>query len=561
MKFETPTRRLRDLLEEFTHGAILLPQFQRNYVWTSKKIRNLLDSLLKGFPIGGFYIWRPNPGTKTDPKPKAYGEKITVPFQGYLIDGQQRLTSLEAAYGLFAGEDKGGAELRCYLDLAADDDAPRVTRIFVSHAGNQTVAYRWDINDPTLIALKSLYDGLNQDLRAQTRDNLRLLPGWDPKSVDKALERFDAACQMLNQGVPVTTVSDADDKEAIEVFRRLNKGGTALTQGDVHAAELARGPAVKVLKRMREFVSGERPQRLGFGFSFAFRALVVFHRENARFSTLPPAWINDQGPHGRQLADSWHAANLALGEALSFVDKSMGWSLPGLLPSANAVVVLAAALDKARLQADTHAEQLYRRWLCLTALRGAFQGSVETTINRFLRAIRKSKNYPAKALVDALTKDQSRKIHRDEFKKPAQPWGPPTQVMLAWLVARKAKDWRTNDLVDVLARAASKSLPAGDLTVHHLFPRAVLASFLEDPDEANSPANYGLLSRSTNSEFGDKLPGEVWGMLTPDQRNLAALQLFDEGAGDRLEPDNYKDFCEWRATQLAESINDWLGID
>ena len=91
---------------------------------------------------------------------------------------------------------------------------------------------------------------------------------------------------MLNQHVPVTTIQNASDKEAVEVFSRLNKGGTALRQGDVRAAELARGPAVKVLKNMREFVSMECPQRLGFGFSFAFRALVVFHRQAAQFSTL-----------------------------------------------------------------------------------------------------------------------------------------------------------------------------------------------------------------------------------------------------------------------------------
>src|SRR6266404_7567326 len=135
MKFQTTTRQLRDLVQEFHTGAILLPQFQRDYVWKPAKIRNLLDSLLRGFPIGGFYLWRPSSGV-FDPKHKGFGKhRIAPDFVGYLIDGQQRLTSLEAAFGLYAGEDKRGAELRCYLDLKSPDtERTRDTRLFVSYA-------------------------------------------------------------------------------------------------------------------------------------------------------------------------------------------------------------------------------------------------------------------------------------------------------------------------------------------------------------------------------------------------------------------------------------------
>ena len=59
MRTETTPRPLRDLVPGFHCGAILLPQFQRDHLWRSAKIRNLLDSLLKGFPIGGFYLWQP----------------------------------------------------------------------------------------------------------------------------------------------------------------------------------------------------------------------------------------------------------------------------------------------------------------------------------------------------------------------------------------------------------------------------------------------------------------------------------------------------------------------
>ncbi len=452
--------------------------------------------------------------------------------------------------------------MRCYLDLKAPEtERARDTRLFVSYAGKKSVARRVEAGDSTLIPVSQMFDGKDHELRKETEETLKLVPGWDAKRVNVSLDRFDRACDMLGQQVPCTTISDVTDKEAVEIFSRLNKGGSALSQGDVRAAELARGHAVAVLKNMREFVTGERTQRLGFGFSFAFRALVLFHRESAQFSTLKSDWMDTPGPHGRSLSNSWRVTERAITEALAFVDQRMGWSRRALLPSANAVIVLAAALEKAEFKLGDDNEQMYRRWLCLTALRGVFQGSVETTINRFHRAIRESKKGVGKALVGALKRDEARRVRDDELNRFAQLWGPATQVMHAWLVDQEAKDWLNGEPIDLLARSGSLSFPGGDLTVHHMFPRRILADFNENPNYANCPANYALLSRSTNAEFAYNPPDEVLASLTSEQRKFASAQFFGEAAGDRLKTGRYEEFCQWRADRLAESINDWLGMD
>ena len=204
--------------------------------------------------------------------------------------------------------------------------------------------------------------------------------------------RYDQAHRMLNQQVPCTTVQGIDDDEAVGVFRRLNQGGTALREGDVRAAELARGAAVNVLKKMREFVAQESPKHLGFGFSFAFRALVVFHTGSARFKALPPDWVNSPSLNNSSLAESWEDASAALMQALTFIDRKMVWSSRALVPSANAIIVLAYSMDKARFASpanstDSDDERNYRSWLCMTALRGVFKNSIETTIDRFARSM------------------------------------------------------------------------------------------------------------------------------------------------------------------------------
>jgi hypothetical protein len=561
--FPTVPRPLRDLVCEFSRGEIPLPQFQRPFVWKPSKIRNLLDSLLRGFPIGGFYLWRPNVDKQLDERPKAFGEqrRVEATFEGYLIDGQQRLTSLEVAFELFTGEDENAQELRCFLDLAASDEERRqVSRLFVTYGGNRSIARRVDNMDPTLVPLKRLLDEPVYRLRDEIRAALQERDGWDPKRIEGALQRLEVACDMLNQQVPCTTVSGVEDDVAIEVFGRLNKG-TPLPQTDVRAAELARDAgSLEVLKRMRNFVGQDRPRRLGFGFSFAFRALVVFHRGRSQLINLRPNWVKKEGPEGRSLADSWDAAEKAIDTALEFAERNMGWSRRALLPSANALIVLAAAFDKAdrKLGSDTE-QQLYRQWLCLTALRGVFRGSVETTIDRFVRAIRESRKRPAKALVEALRRAERDRVRPEEFLTWGQPWGPATQVMHAYFVSQEAKDWLTGDLLDNLARRGDADRTLSELTVHHLFARNLLKELVENPDDVNRPANFALLSGPTNAKFSDLRPEDVWSDLSPDERKRAAVQFFGDAAGDHLRPDRYDEFCQWRAKRLAESINEWLG--
>jgi hypothetical protein len=562
MQSTTTTNTLRDLVRSFNDGSILLPQFQRDYVWKANKIRNLLDSLFHDLPIGGFYVWQPT-GKRADPKSKAFGRvKLSGPSSVYLIDGQQRLTSLEAAFGLFSGEDKRGDELQCYLDLSVQqDERKRDTRLFVSRAGRKSTERRLSNGDPTLIEVKRFFDDeIDYQARNETENDLRGLSGWTSQRVTNAMARYDKAYKMLSQHVPYTTVRDVTDDEAVDIFRRLNKGGTALREGDVQAAELARGPAVAVLKKMREFVLEPVPQRLGFGFSFAFRALVVFHQGSAQFKTLRPDWINAPGPHKRTLSESWQAAQKALTQGLKFIDDHMKWSRRALVPSSNAVIVLAFALDKMRAAAPApDVAQMYRRWLCLTALRGVFQGSVESTIGRFLRGVRDSRSNPALALVSTLTRNEARAIQAEELTQRAQLWGPATQVFYSWLARRDARDWKTSESLDSLARANFK-LPEGDLTVHHIFPRSIAAKVLGNPSDANCLANFAIISRHSNSEFGNKLPEDVLNNLDATEREYASLQFFSSDAGDRLDSRRYEEFRRWRAGQLADAFNEDLGI-
>ena len=70
-------------------GEIAIPEIQRPFVWTAIKVRDLLDSLLKGYPVGYLISWR-NPNIHLKDGTISFGKRI-------LIDGQQRVTALMAA--------------------------------------------------------------------------------------------------------------------------------------------------------------------------------------------------------------------------------------------------------------------------------------------------------------------------------------------------------------------------------------------------------------------------------------------------------------------------------
>ena len=80
---------IETLLTWVKTGEIAIPEIQRPFVWEAIKVRNLLDSLYRGYPVGYLIAWR-NPNVKLKDGTKSEGKRI-------LIDGQQRVTALMAA--------------------------------------------------------------------------------------------------------------------------------------------------------------------------------------------------------------------------------------------------------------------------------------------------------------------------------------------------------------------------------------------------------------------------------------------------------------------------------
>ena len=213
---ETLPAKFPDLISEIETGQIKIPQFQRKFVWGIKASAKLLDSILKGYPIGTFIYWRTNErlrsirnlGNINLPEPK-HGE-----FVNYVLDGQQRLTSLYAALKGIKIKDEEGKQLdysNMYIDLSASDDE----EIVITDAD--------DKGEFEIIKIVDLIEG-----------DFSLLASY-PSFVQPILKKYKGIIQAYN--FSVINLKNAPIEVATEVFTRLNVGGKSLTLFEIMVAK------------------------------------------------------------------------------------------------------------------------------------------------------------------------------------------------------------------------------------------------------------------------------------------------------------------------------------
>ena len=215
------SKRYTDLINEIDKGEIKIPKFQRDFVWSIEKTANLLDSILKGYPIGTFILWETKQRLNDiknigNLKLKPVPDDVKIQ---YVLDGQQRITSLYAAY-LGAkiqktGEKKITDYSKIYVNLDADIE----------------------INDESIITHEineeDNFISLN-DVLHFTKNYSKLRNEYEDELLTK-INEYHNFFQSYDFSTVVLRNDDIDS--AIEVFTRINTGGQTLTLFEIMAAK------------------------------------------------------------------------------------------------------------------------------------------------------------------------------------------------------------------------------------------------------------------------------------------------------------------------------------
>ena len=197
-------------------GEIAIPEIQRPFVWEPTKVRNLLDSLYAGFPVGYLIAWR-NPTVKLKDSSLSTGKRI-------LIDGQQRVTALMA--GLL------GQEV-----LTKDYETIRIRIAF------HPLEEKFEVSNPAITKDSKWISDVaeifspNAKLLQITKAYVQKNPDSDEDAIFSALERLK---KITNNHIGIIELAEDLDIETVtEIFIRVNSAGTALSQADFAMSKIA----------------------------------------------------------------------------------------------------------------------------------------------------------------------------------------------------------------------------------------------------------------------------------------------------------------------------------
>ena len=223
--------KVKNLVSDVRLGKIGLPDLQRPFVWKDSKVRDLFDSMLRGYPIGYIMLWE-SP-SNYDEKKKSIGvnQKMYDEPKELVIDGQQRLTALVATMYGVPVKDKNyqDHEIKISFNPLSREFAvwttateknqewiSRISDVFLSKENNTFTKYRKTyINDLNLAREKKGESELSDEELDLIEDNLNDLLG---------LEDFS---------LPTLEISDsADEQDVADIFVRVNSGGQMLNENN-----------------------------------------------------------------------------------------------------------------------------------------------------------------------------------------------------------------------------------------------------------------------------------------------------------------------------------------
>jgi hypothetical protein len=585
---------IETLLTWVKSGEIAIPEIQRPFVWEASKVRNLMDSLYQGYPVGYLIAWR-NPNVKLKDGTFSAGKRI-------LIDGQQRVTALMA--GLLGREvlTKDYETVRIRIAFHPLDEKFEVANPAIKKDG----AWIEDIAtvfspDADLIDLTDAYSAKN--------------PSADRKKVGKVLQKLR---MITNNHVGLIELAEDLSIETVtEIFIRVNSAGTELSQADFVMSKIAANESYGgntlrkaidyfchlavspeflslIEKKDKAFAASEFLPKMRwlkdvnddiYDPTYTDMLRVAFTAEFGRGKLADlVALLSGRNFETRQyeaaIAEE-SFAKLKQGilqfisqthfERITMILRSAGFVTSDLIGGQNAVnfayiLYLRGRADKVPAH---DLERLVRRWYAMSILSGRYTGSPETAFDVDIRQIE------ARGLMT-----YADSVIENEL--PASFWtGMLPQLMdtssgqSPYLLAFKAAQVKLKDKGFLSRDITVHDLLMNRVDVHHVFPRNHLKKQGLARGRYNQIANFVLAQSEINIAIGDKAPeayfkelhsqcsggAKKYGGITDqdEMRENLKANCIPESILDGQIP-AYDDFLEQRRKLMALKIKQWFEV-
>lgn len=578
--FKEVSYSLSKLIDDIQMGEIGLPDIQRPFVWTNAKVRDLFDSMFRGYPVGYFLFWENQVTRKT----KQIGAHSHQKVPNLLIvDGQQRLTSLYAVL-------KGIAVVR------EDYETELIEIAFRPTDGSFQVCDAAIRKDPEFLpSISELFapaasqfhivgDYLER-LAAHRSKNGRTFTPEEKKVCEQSLQRL-----FTLTSYPFTTLqlsANIEEEQVAEVFVRINSEGKKLNQADFiltlmsvfweegrkeleDFCRAARQPSKSGPSPFNHFVEPSPDQLLRVAVGMSFRRARLKSAYSVLRGKDMDTEIFSEEQRDRQFAKlqeaQAHVLNLAHWHDFLGILKQSGFIGGNLISSETTVyytyiLYLIGRIDL-RVNANTLG-QIIGRWFFMASITSRYTGgSPETLMERDLAALRgmtSSSEFLAwieRVISAELTTDfwTVTLPNRLDTSSATSPLLYAYFASLNLLGARALFSKKhTRDVLDPSIKSTKSAVER-----HHLYPKAYLSQLgFKSPRETNQIANYALVEWNDNIAISESPPSEYlskyWSRLTPKERSD---QSYWHALTDGWEQRDYPEFLEARRKGIAKIILD-----
>ena len=259
------TIKLTDIELKLQNGSYVIPDFQRDFVWTLEQSAKLIDSWVKRFPVGIFIMWVTNEElcpTKKIGNVKVF-ERINLTDKiTYVLDGQQRMTSIFATItGLEIDKKRNYKNIVVNLDALKSDGTPL-------DYGEDIVTVLRNDSTFTHISFKELYEQNLSDIYAK----------YDDETIKKIQKFRDL---ILQNSFDSTIVEDATIEIATDIFTRLNTGAKKLSPFEIMTAKTYVEGVFNLVPKTKELIDGlDVDYRQNFKDSDILKILSLCIRKN-----------------------------------------------------------------------------------------------------------------------------------------------------------------------------------------------------------------------------------------------------------------------------------------
>jgi hypothetical protein len=519
-----------DILNNIDNESLALPMFQRGYVWKRRQVKDLMKSLYHEYPVGALLTWTTN---SEQVEVRASDGTRSSGAINLLLDGQQRVTSL---YGLVRGKPP----------VFFEGDAKAFTDLYFNLEGEE-----FDFfapvkmqNDPLWVSVTALFADDNSWIHPLTSN-----PEYTA-SMSDYVQRGLKVKQIGNVDMPILEITGGDKTTdvVVDIFNKVNSGGTKLSKGDLALARIAASwpdARTEMQQRLNKWESvGFGPN--GANLDWLLRCMNAVVNQNSEFERLVP-----EKDGIKAIQDALHQTERAIDYLLEVMRTHLHMDTDRVYSSKSAFPVMVKyVVDLGGSRPEQAAVARLLHWYVSVAIWGRYAGPTETIINQDLAALQAPE--PFDGLLRNLRQSQGqRQVTHEDFDLN---YTRARFYSLLYIMSRirDARDWRTGN------RLRHHSLGNHtNLEMHHIFPRAYLRRHGISANDTNNLGNIAFQTRETNRALGARVPSEYMPEVAASWPGALESQWIPTDP-ELWKVENYHRFLDARRRLLAEAADEML---